>query len=208
MFMHATLTPKVGGIGGHSDSVARLVGAMPDSMRLLGAYQTVSGAPGQIIDIWELDDANTITDTLEAAARHPKHQDTMDRMADVLVLEQLKLVEATSYCPPFQTGGSGPFMHATLRTRYGQVARVSEVVAELRDVLEEHLGWRLVGAWRTVIGNFGEIFDLWQLPEGRTLDDMLAEARTIPDFAQAAKPLPDLIHGEDILTMRPTAYCP
>jgi hypothetical protein len=208
MFMHATLTPKVGRLSALGDAVARLVGSMPASMRLLGAYQTVSGAPGRIIDIWQLDDANTITGALEAAARHPKHQATMDRMAEVLVLEQLKLVEATSYCPPFRGGGSGPFMHATLRTRYGQVTRVSEVVAELRGVLEEHLGWRLAGAWRTVIGDFGEIFDLWELPEGRTLDDMLAEARTIPAFARAAQPLPDLIDGEDILTLRPTAYCP
>jgi hypothetical protein len=208
MFMHATLTPKVGGMSALSDTVARLVRSMPDSMRLLGAYQTVSGAPGRIIDIWELDEANTITDALEAAAQHPKHQATMDRVAEVLVLEQLKLVEATTYSPPFRGGGSGPFMHATLRTRYGQAARASAVVAELRDVLEEHLDWRLVGAWRTVIGNFGEIFDLWELPEGRTLDDMLAEARTIPAFAAAAKPLPDLIDGEDILTLRPTAYCP
>ena len=56
----------------------------------------VSGAPGRIIDIWELDEANTITGALEAAAQHPKHQATMDRMAEVLVRNGLNSLEVIS----------------------------------------------------------------------------------------------------------------
>jgi hypothetical protein len=208
MFMHATLTPKVGRIDALSERVARMVATMPETMRLRGAYRTAAGAPGQIIDLWELDDANAIIDALAAAGRHPKHQVAMDRLAESLVREQLKLVEATSYSPQWRGGGRGPFLHATLRTRYGQAARVGEAMTALREVLEDRLGWRLAGAWRTVIGTFGEIFDLWELPDGRTLDDMLVEARSIPAFAAAAQVLAELIDGADLLTLHPTDYCP
>lgn len=211
MYLHATLTPKVGKLPQLSETVAWVKKGMDSpSMKLLGAYETTSGAPGHIIDIWQLEDANTIVGALEAAVAHPKHQVAMDRLAESLVREQLRLVKPTSYSPEFRSATSSDvcFLHATLRLRYGQLARVCPIVDRLKVVLEGHLGWRLVGGYRTVIGDFGEVFDLWEIPSDRSVDDMLIEARAIPAFAEAARDLPAYIDGEDLLVMRPTAYCP
>lgn len=211
MYLHATLTPKVGKVAELSDMVARLAAAMQGpGMKLLGAYQTALGAPGRIVDIWEIEDANTIVGALEGAATHPMHQATMDRLGQSLVREELRLVERASYGREFVPGSSpdARYMHAKLTIKYGQLARISDVIERLRDVLEAELGWRLIGGYRTIIGDFGELFDLWELPEGRPLDDMLVEARSIPAFAEAARELPDYLEAEDVQLMRATAYCP
>jgi hypothetical protein len=211
MYLHVTLTPKVGKLGQLSDTVAWLKKGMDSpKMRLLGAYQTASGAPGHIVDIWELEDANTIVDALESAAAHPKHQTAMDRLAESLVREQLRLVAPAGYGPGFLAPASSDprFLHATIGVKYGQLARVSAIIGAVKDVLEAQLGWRLLGAYRTVVGDFGELFDLWEIPAGRTVEDMLDEARAIPAFADAARGLPDLIDREELMVMRPTHYCP
>lgn len=193
-------------------TIARIKDGMEagGGMRLLGAYQTASGAPGRIIDLWELRDANAIVDALQQASGHPKHQATLDRLGESLSREQLALVEATSYCPRWRPPASpqARYLHATLAPRYGQVERVSAIVAELVDVLEARMGWRLVGAYRTVIGTFGEIVDLWEIPADRTVDDMLIEAREIPAFVRATSRLPELITSEALLTLRAASYCP
>lgn len=211
MHLHVTLTPKPGRMAQLSETVAWLKKGMEaPSMRLLGAWETTTGMPGRIVDLWELESADTIVDALESAAAHPKHQKAMDRLAESLVLEQLRIVNLTSYSPAFRraTSPDARFMHATLTLKYGQLGRVSPVIAQLKQVLEEQLEWRLVGGYRTVIGDFGEVFDLWEIPARRTVDEMLAEARAIPAFAEAARELPALVESEELRVMRPTAYCP
>jgi hypothetical protein len=211
MYLHATLTSRPGKMSDLAATVGSAAAGMEGrGMRLLGAYQTIGGMPGQIIDLWELDDANAIVDALEGASRHPKHQQMMERLGESLQREELRLVERTDYCPPWQ-GPASPdarYLHASLTPRYGQVQRVSAIVAGLREVLETHLQWRLAGAYRTVIGDFGEIFDLWQIPAERTVDDMLIEARAIPAFAEHTRDLPTYVEAEKLLTMRATPYCP
>jgi hypothetical protein len=211
MYLHATLTPKSGRIPELSKTVAWLKTGMEGrGMTLLGGYQTASGVPGLIVDIWHIDDANTVVDALETAAAHPKHPVAIDRLAESLAREQLRLVERTSYSPEFRPAGSADarYLHATMNVRYGQVERISAIVAKLKGVLEERLGWRLVGGYRTVIGDLGEVFDLWEIPAGRPVDDMLTEARAIPAFAEHARELPAYLEAEELLVMRPTAYCP
>lgn len=211
MHLHVTLTPKPGRLPQLGETVAWLKRGMESpSMRLLGAWETTSGMPGRIVDLWELANADTIVDALEAAAAHPRHQKAMDKLAESLVLEQLRIVNPTSYSPPFHAASApdARFLHATLRLKYGQLARASPVVEQLKHVLEQEVGWRLVGGWRTVIGDFGEVFDLWEIPSGRAVEEMLAQARAIPAFAQAASELPAYVDAEELRVMRPTAYCP
>jgi hypothetical protein len=211
MYLLATLTPRFGRAAQLCETIAWLKKGMEGrGMTLLGAYQTVSGAPGRIIDIWEIESASTVTDALEGAAAHPRHQEALDRLAEPLAREHLRIVEGMGYSPPFRaaTSPDAPHLWAKMTVNYGQVARLDPIIAEIKGVVEERLGWRLIGGYRTVIGDLGEVFDLWELPPGRTVDDMLMEARAIPEFARAARELPQYLTSEELLTLRAAPHHP
>lgn len=212
MYLHVTLTPKMGRAAELCETVGWLARGMERrGMRLVGAYRTTAGAPGRIIDLWEVPDANAVVAALEGAAGHPAHGEAIERLARSLEREELRLVEPASYAPAVPTEGGGPgrrLLHATLTTKYGRLPELSALVGRLREVLEAEQGWRMIGGYRTVIGDPNEVFDLWELPPERPVGAMLDAARATPAFAEAARELPAYLDAEDLLELTPTSYCP
>jgi len=212
MYLHATLIPKLGRRADLIDMLARLTRAMETpSMRLLAALETISGAPGQVIDIWRLDGADTIVSALEGAATHPLHQQTLDRLGQSLTTERLRLVVDADLSRELALSPAGleaRYLHAKLTVHYGQTARLCEVILELRDLFEENFGWRLVAGYRTVIGDFGELYDLWEIPAGVGVEETLIQARKLPAFARIEARLPEYLVGEELAIVKPTSYCP
>lgn len=212
MYLHATLIPKLGRRAELIETLAAITRAMESpGMTLLAALETLSGAPGQIIDIWRLDDANTIVSALEGAATHPQHQRTLDRLGRSLTTERLRLVVDADFSRELLLSPRGleaRYLHAKLSVHYGQTARLSEVILELRDLFEANFGWRLVAGYRTLIGDFGELYDLWELPAGASVEDTLVAARGLPAFAKIEARLPEYVVSEELSILRPTSYCP
>jgi len=54
-----------------------------------------------------------------------------------------------------------PYVYANVKLKYGQLPAFFETMVTIKRVMEEH-GWKLVGAWSTVIGDLHEVHDLWE----------------------------------------------
>ena len=51
----------------------------------------------------------------------------------------------------------------------------------IKRVMEEN-GWKLVGAWSTVIGDLHEVHDLWEVEDANTVPNGFAGAFEDPEF--------------------------
>jgi NIPSNAP len=212
MYLHATLIPKVGHGPMLAESLTKLTAATesPD-MRLVAALSTMSGVPGEVVHLWKLTDANALVSMLERAREHPSYQASVDRLGEHLSGERQRLVVDAGYAPEAKLstlGSEARYFQARLTVGYGQAERIGELVAGLRDVLEPTAGWRLVAAYRTVIGDHDELIDLWEIPAGEPFEEALARAAEVPEFVEVAAQLPKYLIAEETRLMRPTAYCP
>lgn len=82
------------------------------------------------------------------------------------------------------------FLIARLGVQYGQVAQAAEILAEIVPIAERN-GWKLLAAYQTVIGDFSEIIDIWEVPDAnivpRTLSHMFADPGFTPVFDRFRK---------------------
>ena len=98
------------------------------------------------------------------------------------------------------------FMLARLQVRYGQVERLNEVMPTVVQGMEAQ-GWTLLGAWRTTIGRFHEVWDLWDLGgDASSIDRALEAARQDPEFVAAARKLPDIVEEEEVRYLEKLPY--
>lgn len=159
LFMHATLTPVAGRLADLGDTVAWLkTGLERSGMTLRRAWTSTSGEPGTMVDLWELPDANTIVGALTAAAEHPRHEETMAKLATVLQDEVLRLVSPAPHCPDFRPAGGSRCLQVTYRVGYGG-GRAAWAGLPAPD------GWHLAGAFGTTLGDLCEIVEMWELPD-------------------------------------------
>ena len=61
-----------------------------------------------------------------------------------------------------------PYVYANVKVKYGQLGPFYESMVTIKRVMEEH-GWKLVGAWSTVIGDLHEVHDLWEVEDANTV---------------------------------------
>ena len=100
-----------------------------------------------------------------------------------------------------------PYVHATVKVKYGQLPAFFEAMVTIKRVMEEH-GWKLVGAWSTVIGDIHEVHDLWEVEDANTVPAGFAAAFEDPDFARAAAQLADIADREVLSLVVKTPYSP
>ena len=90
------------------------------------------------------------------------------------------------------------FMLARVQLKYGRVAEFREIMSHMVPVLEDQ-GWKLIGSYRTVIGRYHEIWDLWDLGgDASAIEETLAKARRVAEFAEWAARLPDVVEQEEV----------
>ena len=80
-----------------------------------------------------------------------------------------------------------PYVYANVKVKYGQLPAFFEAMVTIKRVMEEN-GWKLVGAWSTVIGDIHEVHDLWEVEDANTVPNGFAAAFEDPDFVQALRP--------------------
>jgi hypothetical protein len=99
------------------------------------------------------------------------------------------------------------YLHATLKLRIGGYERFCEEIARQVPVLESY-GWRLVGAWVTVVGRVSTVVDVWEIPDANAFFDATEKWRETPAFA-AFRAVTSATVEEEVLTMvRKTPYSP
>ena len=77
-----------------------------------------------------------------------------------------------------------PYVYANVKVKYGQLPAFYEPMVTIKRVMEEN-GWKLVGAWSTLIGDIHEVHDLWEVDDANTVPNGFAGAFEDPEFAAA-----------------------
>ena len=94
---------------------------------------------------------------------------------------------------------SAVYLHATLKIRIGGYERFCESIAQQVPILES-FGWKLIGAWTTVVGQVSTVVDIWEIPDANSFFDATGKWRNTPAF-QAFRAVTSEVLEEEILTM-------
>ena len=81
-----------------------------------------------------------------------------------------------------------PYVYANVKVKYGELPAFFEQMVTIKRVMEKH-GWKLVGAWSTLIGDLHEVHDLWEVEDANIVPNAFAAAYEDPEFVAAAESL-------------------
>ena len=100
-----------------------------------------------------------------------------------------------------------PYVYANVKVKYGQLPAFYEAMVTIKRVMEEN-GWKLVGAWSTVIGDLHEVHDMWEVEDANTVPAAFAAAYEDPEFVQAAGEIAAAADRETLSLVMKTPYSP
>jgi len=96
---------------------------------------------------------------------------------------------------------------ARINIRYGRLAEFNEAMERLLPIMAD-LGWRLVASYQTLIGNFHEVYDIWELPSADGIGaDMLAAALD-PRFVGIGEALANSVESETLSVVAKAPFSP
>jgi hypothetical protein len=100
-----------------------------------------------------------------------------------------------------------PYVYANVKVKYGQLPAFYEAMVTIKRVMEEN-GWKLIGAYSTVIGDLHEVHDLWEVEDANTVPNGFAGAFEDPEFLQAAARVAAVADSEVLSLVAKTPYSP
>jgi NIPSNAP len=99
------------------------------------------------------------------------------------------------------------YVYANIKLNYGQLPAFYEAMTTIKRVMEQH-GWRLVGAWSTLIGDLHEVHDVWEVQDANAVGAAFAAAYEDPEFVQAAAQISAIADREVLALLTKTPYSP
>ena len=97
-FLHATLKIRPGMVPRFNAVLAEMKPALEaEGWRLVGAWTTTVGRLSEIVDVWELPDANAFSTALAAVSHAPSFPDWYAELSAVVEEEVLKLMTEAPY---------------------------------------------------------------------------------------------------------------
>ena len=100
-----------------------------------------------------------------------------------------------------------PYVYANVKVKYGQLPAFYEAMVTIKRVMEEN-GWKLVGAFITVIGDIHEVHDLWEVEDANTVPTGFARAFEDSEFVEASARLSTIADREVLSLVTKTPYSP
>jgi hypothetical protein len=100
-----------------------------------------------------------------------------------------------------------PYVYANVKVKYGQLLPFYEAMVTIKRVMEAN-GWKLIGAYSTVIGDIHEVHDLWEVEDANTVPNGFAGAFEDPEFAKAAAQIAAVADREVLSLVTKTPYSP
>ena len=100
-----------------------------------------------------------------------------------------------------------PYVYANVKIKYGQLPAFFEAMTTVRRVMEAN-GWKMVGAWSTLIGDLHEVHDLWEVEDANVVPAALIAAYEDPDFVAAATQVAQVTDREVLSLVAKTPYSP
>ena len=99
------------------------------------------------------------------------------------------------------------YLHATLKIRIGGYERFCEAMAKQVPILESY-GWKLVGAWVTVVGRVYNVIDVWEIPDANSFFDATDKWRQGPLFKEFRTVTAEVLEEEILTMVRKAPYSP
>ena len=100
------------------------------------------------------------------------------------------------------------FLIARITVRYGKMAEFSEGMALVAPIMRDYQ-WNLVYAFQTVIGNYSEVYDIWEVPDANAVGAGLAGVEKDPRFAEIAHLFDEsIIKSETLSVVEKTTFSP
>ena len=92
---------------------------------------------------------------------------------------------------------SNPPIHfmATIKIRPGKMLEFSALMPRIIAVMEQQ-GWRLLGAWTTLVGRLNVVIDLWQIPDANALPSGFGALMMSHDWPDIAHSLAECVEDE------------
>jgi hypothetical protein len=87
------------------------------------------------------------------------------------------------------------YVISTITLKYGKLAEFSATMEKIRPFFEAR-GWKLLAAYATVVGDFNEVVDVWELADANTIGDALVSVSQDPDFLEVFPELADQVERE------------
>jgi hypothetical protein len=96
---------------------------------------------------------------------------------------------------------------ARINVRYGRLAEFNDAMERVLPIMADR-GWRLLASYQTLIGNFHEVYDIWELPSADGIAaDMLAAAMD-PRFVGIGEALARSVESETLSVVGKTPFSP
>ncbi|MDO8490397.1 MAG: NIPSNAP family protein [Dehalococcoidia bacterium] len=100
------------------------------------------------------------------------------------------------------------YLLATAQLHTGKLQEFSDILSkEYLPIAEKH-GQKLVGAWRTVVGNVDEITDLWAFNSLAHFEQVRGALAQNPDWQKAYARLRSVIAAESHKIIGPLSFSP
>ena len=100
-----------------------------------------------------------------------------------------------------------PYVYANVKVRYGQLPAFYEEMVTVKRAMEAN-GWKLIGAYSTVIGDLHEVHDLWEVPDANTVPSAFAGAYGDASFVEAVTRIAEVAEREVLSLCEKTPYRP
>ena len=100
-----------------------------------------------------------------------------------------------------------PYVYANVKVKYGQLPAFYEAMVTIKRVMEEN-GWKLVGAWSTVIGDLHEVHDLWEVEDANTVPTASPGPTRIRSSYRRPRQLAAIADREVLSLVTKTPYSP
>ncbi len=97
------------------------------------------------------------------------------------------------------------YAHAVLKVRIGRYDEFCVAMAK-QVVILEGLGWKLVGAWTSAVGQICTVVDLWELEDANAYFDVTAKWRSDPSFLEFRAVTKEVLIEETISLMLKAPY--
>jgi hypothetical protein len=100
LFVQARLQLHYGKSLQFYEAMAQVVPAAERSgWRLVGSWQNISGDLHEVLDLWEVPDANAVPATLMALATDPSMGPVLEQLSQAVIREELTLCAKTPFSP-------------------------------------------------------------------------------------------------------------
>lgn len=100
------------------------------------------------------------------------------------------------------------YLLATVQLQTGKLQEFSDVLSQEYLPIAESYGQKLVGTWRTVVGNVDEVTDLWAFESLEHFERVRGSLAQNPDWQKAYVRLRSVIAAESHKIISPLPFSP